>query len=416
MFPVESLMVAHRGREEEAPMQVKFEDPQFSFQLLRTLGSAASRQADVGECLAVADRIASGDFDSWEREWSRAARRIEATADACLAKGHEVSASEAYFRATNYYRAAEFYLHGDADDPRILELSQHSARCFKAALAHSTVRHEHVEIPYEGTTLPGIFYPASHARARTLIVQTGFDGTIDGLFAYAQAAVRRGWHCLTFEGPGQGRVIRQQGLPFRPDWEHVISSVIDHLTTRPEVDAEQIALIGVSFGGYLAPRAAAFEKRLAACVANGGVLEFIGPRIPKGMTREQFTQMLRADPHGVNTAMRALAERSPEARWGQENGMFTFHAASPVEWLTKLLDYDLSPVASQIRCPVLVCDVEHEDSFPGEAKKLYAALSCPKTWLYFSEEEGAGDHCQTGSPSLAQQRIFDWLDETLPAR
>lgn len=392
---------------------VKFEDKQFSFQLLRLLGSAASRQADVGECLAVADRIVDGDFASWEREWRSAAQRVEAAADACASANFRVSASDAYFRAANYYRAAEFYLHGDINDPRIAELSERGARCFKAALSASTVRHAYSEIPYEGTTLPGIFYPASDARARTLIVQTGFDGTIETLFPYAQAAVRRGWHCLTFEGPGQGRVIRKQNLPFRPDWEHVISAVIDHVSARPEVDPERIALLGVSFGGYLAPRAAAFEKRIAACVANGGVLDFIAPRIPKGVTREQFVHALRTDPEGVNRAMEALAARNSEVRWGQENGMFTFHASSPVEWLTKLLEYDLTHAASQIRCPMLVIDVEHENSFPGEAKKLFDALVCPKTWLYFTEEEGAGDHCQTGSPSLAQQRIFDWLDETV---
>jgi hypothetical protein len=169
-------------------MLVKFKDPQFSFQLLRLLGNVASRQADAGECLAVADRITEGDFQSWEREWRRAAERIEATADACLAAGHRVSASDAYFRAANYFRAAEFYLHGDTSDPRIRELSERSARCFKAALSVSGTRHEHVQIAYEGTTLPGIFYPASDDRGRTLIVQTGFDGTIDGLFPYAQAA------------------------------------------------------------------------------------------------------------------------------------------------------------------------------------------------------------------------------------
>jgi alpha-beta hydrolase superfamily lysophospholipase len=394
-------------------MMVRFEDPQFSFQLLRVLGSAASRQADVGECLAIADRIVDGDYVSWEREWRLAAERLEATADACATANYRVSASDAYFRAANYFRAAEFYLHGDIADPRIRELSERGARCFKAALASSTVRHEYVEIPYEGTTLPGIFYPASGARARTLIVQTGFDGTIETLFPYAQAAAHRGWHCLTFEGPGQGRVIRKQNLPFRPDWENVIRAVVDHASARADVDATRIALLGVSFGGYLAPRAAAFEHRLAACVANGGVLDFIGPRIPKGVTREQFVHALRSDPDGVNTAMQALAARSSEVRWGQENGMFTFHASTPAEWLIKLLEYDLTHVAAQIRCPMLVVDVEHETSFPGEAKKLYDALMCPKTWLYFTAAEGAGDHCQTGSPSLAQQRIFDWLDATV---
>ncbi|OWK42023.1 alpha/beta hydrolase family protein [Fimbriiglobus ruber] len=394
-------------------MKIQFNDAAFSFQLLRVLGSAASRQADVGEALATAQRIREGDFESWATEWSRTAARVEAIAETCVKAGRRVSAGEAYLRATNYFRAAEFFLHGTPSDPRVQELSGRSGWCFREGLRLCEIPHQFVDIPYEGTTLPGIFYPASGDRRPTLIAQTGFDGTIDGLMHWALAATRRGWHCLTFEGPGQGRVIRTQNLPFRPDWEHVISPVVDALVARPDVDASRVVLLGVSFGGYLAPRAAAFEKRLAACIANGGVLDFSGSRLPPGMTREQFATAVREHPDRVNTGMRKLAESNTAARWSQENGMYTFHASSPANWVGKLLDYDLTPVVEQITCPMLVIDVEHEDNFPGEARKLYDALSCPKTWLFFSEEEGAGDHCQTGSPTLAQQRIFDWIEETV---
>ncbi len=394
-------------------MKVKFNDPAFSFQFLRVLGSAGSRQADVGECFATANRIVEGDFESWTREWTRTAERVVLGAQKSATSGHNVSAADAYLRAANYYRAAEFYLHGDPADSRIQELSGQGAHCFHEALRFGGVNHRFAEIPYDGTTLPGIFYPASSQPGPVLIAQTGFDGTMDGLFPWAQAATRRGWHCLTFEGPGQGRVIRKQGLPFRPDWEHVISAVIDHLVGQPEVDAGRIALLGVSFGGYLAPRAAAFENRVAACIANGGVLDFSGPQVPKNMTREQYASFIRDHPQKVTETMKQMAEKSATARWSQENGQYTFGAATPAEWVKKLLDYDLTPVVRQISCPVLVIDVESETNFPGEARKLYEALTCPKTWLYFTEEEGAGDHCQTGSPALAQQRIFDWLQETL---
>jgi len=408
-------------------VKIHFEEPQFAFQFLRIVGAAASRQADVGESFATANRIVDGDFESWEREWRRTGTRIETTADACLAKGHRASAGDAYLRATNYFRAAEFFLHGNPGDPRIQDLSDRSARCFVEGLRASDIPFEAVDVPYEGTTLPGIFYPARNPLAaqaghgtqtgngarRTLIVQTGFDGTIDGLLPWAQAATRRGWNCFAFEGPGQGRVIRKQGLPFRPDWERVVGSVIDHTVKRPDVDANRLALLGVSFGGLLAPRAAAFDTRIAACIANGGVLDFIGPRVPLGMTREKLVSSLRHAPEQINAAMRAQAAKSPASRWGIENGMYTFGASTPVEWLTKVLDYDLTSVAKQIRCPMLVVDVENDNSFPGEARKLYELLACPKTWLFFTEDEGAGDHCQTGSPALSQQRIFDWLDETL---
>ena len=394
-------------------MRLKFNDPDFSFQFLRVLGSAASRQADVGECFATADRIIEGDFESWTKEWCQTADRISAAARKSVDHGYDASASDAYLRAANYYRAAEFYLHGNPADPRIQELSSLSAHCFKQGLRTGKIRHEYLEIPYEQTTLPGIFYPAGDQTGPVLIVQTGFDGTIDGLFHWAQAATRRGWHCLTFEGPGQGRVIRKQNLPFRPDWEHVVTAMVDYLMTKPETDARRIALLGVSFGGYLAPRAAVFEKRLAACIANGDILDFSAPHIPKNITREQYVAGIIHQPEKVNAAMKRIAEKSVMARWGQENGQYTFHASSPADWLKKLLDYDLTSLARQINCPTLVVDVESENNFPGEARKLFDALTCPKTWLYFTEAEGAGDHCQTGSPSLAEQRIFDWLQETV---
>lgn len=394
-------------------MKVKFQDEQFDFQLLRVMGHTSSRQAEPGECLATAGRIVEGDFESWTREWTRTASRCEEIAVTSLAKGRRASAGDAFLRAANYLRAAEFYLHGTPSDPRIAELSDRALRCFHEGLRASGVRHEVVRVAYEGTTLPAIFYPGGEGRRRTLIVQTGFDGTIDGLLPWAQAATARGWHCLTFEGPGQGEVIRKQGLPFRHDWEKVVGPVIDALLARPDVDPSKIAILGNSFGGWLAPRAAAFEPRIAACVANGGVLDFIGPRLPKGAARDQILATIDADPAAVDAQLRAVADASTEARWGQENGMYTFQAATPSAWLKKLLAYDLTNDAAKIRCPTLVVDVEHESSFPGEAKKLFELLTCDKTWCFFSDDEGAGDHCQVGNPALAQQRVFDWLEEKL---
>ena len=107
------------------------------------------------------------------------------------------------------------------------------------------------------------------------MVHSGFDGTAEELyFETACFALQRGYNVLIFEGPGQGGVIRVQGIPFRPDWETVVSPVIDYAVRQKEVDVERMALMGISFGGYLAPRAAAFEKRIKACIANGGVYDF----------------------------------------------------------------------------------------------------------------------------------------------
>ncbi|MCK9910570.1 alpha/beta fold hydrolase, partial [Microbacteriaceae bacterium K1510] len=106
----------------------------------------------------------------------------------------------------------------------------------------------------------------------TLLINGGFDSTGEELYLQVVAsALQRGYNCLTFEGPGQGAVIREQHIPFRHDWEKVVTPMVDYLESRPEVDPKRIALMGISLGGYLAPRAAAFEHRLAACIANDGM-------------------------------------------------------------------------------------------------------------------------------------------------
>ncbi len=90
----------------------------------------------------------------------------------------------------------------------------------------------------------------------------------------AHQAVERGYNCLLFEGPGQGEMIREQKIPFRYDWEKVVGPVIDFAEDLPQVDTDRIALMGISFGGYFAPRAAAFDDRIKVCIANGGIYDF----------------------------------------------------------------------------------------------------------------------------------------------
>jgi pimeloyl-ACP methyl ester carboxylesterase len=229
-------------------------------------------------------------------------------------------------------------------------------------------------------------------------VHTGYDGTQEELRAYAMAATARGINCLTFEGPGQGAVIREQGLGFRSDWEAVVTPVVDYVLGLPTVDPERIALLGISFGGYLAPRAAAFEHRLAACIANGGVFDFMANRLPSGMSRQAAIDWVRGDPSGCDEMMRAMMDASIDTRWGIENGMFTFRASSPADYLLHALDYTLAGIAEQITCSTLVIDSEGDQWFSGQARQLFDALTCDKTFQLFTAEEGAEGHCQVGSP------------------
>ena len=231
-------------------MKIVFQDPAFSLQLLRVIGETYYKGADIGECLSTAYRIKEGDFESWHQEWLKTAERVNKYADECLKAGHTVSAREAYLRACNYYRAAEFLLI-NPNDSRIQTTWGKSKECFRKAATLFSPSFEPIEIPFEGTTtLPGYFYRVNNGNktntARpTLIVHGGFDSTLEELYASAAApALERGYNCLTFEGPGQGGVIRKQKIPFRYDWEKVVSPVVDYALSRTQdVDPKHIALM-----------------------------------------------------------------------------------------------------------------------------------------------------------------------------
>jgi len=394
-------------------MKIVFDDPTFSLQLLRTIGQTYYGGADVGECLSTAYRIERGNFESWHTEWLKTAQRVQKYADDSLSSGHKVSAREGYLRASNYYRAAEFFL-VDPEDPRILQTWDKSKECFTKAAELFSYKIESVEIPYEGTLLPGYFYTVDRSTNKRpiLVVHGGFDSTLEELFtSVALPALQRGYNCLTFEGPGQGGVIRKMKLPFRFDWEKVVIPVMDYATSKKEVDAEKIGLMGISMGGYLAARAAAYEHRISACILYNGVYD------GRTALESSFPPALRkafenGDDVVVNAVIEILMETDANLKFNMKHGMWTTGCKTPFELIQKSTSFTLEGVADKIRCPTLVLEAEKDDSFPGQPQKVFSALTCPKTHILFKVEEGAEEHCQCGALALTNQRIFDWLDNT----
>ncbi len=268
-----------------------------------------------------------------------------------------------------------------------------------------------VRIPYESTTLPGYLVTGFDTGKRhpLLLIQTGFDGTGEELFfGYVAGARERGYDCLIFEGPGQGEPLRLQNLYFRPDWEHVVTPVVDYALTLPGIDHRRIALLGISFGGYLAPRAASGEPRLRACIANGGVFSF-AEVMYRGMPAG-FLSLIESDPDRFDRELRESTRNNPNARWGINNGMWTFGARSPAEFFRKLKPFTLENRAGAITCPTLVLDSEDDLFMEGQAEKLYKALNCRKSFYRFTREETAQAHCQMGASGISGAVMFNWLD------
>ena len=206
------------------------DNEEYWFEAKRAFGASSYGASEFGEVMATLNRITSGDDNGWYNEWNATAERIFAEAEAQRAAGHRVSARDGYLRATNYFRTSEFFLHGNHEDPRIYSAYQKSIAAYKLCCSLYDVPILPVEIPYENTTLPGYFHRVDESGTKRplLILHTGFDGSAEEMHGEgARAGVERGWNVLVFDGPGQYGPIHRERLPFRPDWEKVVTPVVD---------------------------------------------------------------------------------------------------------------------------------------------------------------------------------------------
>ena len=238
-------------------MRPFFKDEGFNFQAEIALGATYHQAADVGEVLATVERIRNGHAQSWVDEWSATADRLAAEATANAAAGRADSAARQFLRVSTYYSLASSMADGTGDATLFARLWEKHRAAWDRFVDLTALQIERIEIPYEGTTLPGYFFrsgPAGQAR-RTLIYNNGSDGPVTGAWIQGIAdALDRGWNAVAFDGPGQNAALIRQHLLFRPDWEKVITPVVDYLLTRADVDAGKMALLGVSQAGYWVPR------------------------------------------------------------------------------------------------------------------------------------------------------------------
>ena len=385
----------------------------------RALFQATYGGADFGECTSTVERIGDGSIDDWHREWVATADRVAGIGDQSAAAGHAVSAREAYIRASTYYRTAYFPLCGKPVDPRLVEAFERETEAFHKAAPLFSPPIEVFEIPFEGDSLPAYLVKVDDSGTpRPTIIQTnGYDSNIQEMYlSHAPAAIRRGYNYLGFDGPGQGRNLIRDGMPIRPDWENVVRPVIDFALEQPEIDPERLVLVGWSFGGFLAPRAASFEHRVAALVADPGqwdLRDAVIPALP--LSDEEKQRFPDIDPE----SLRPMEEwmRSPEGdpmlRWRLlQRGLWVNGVDNLFDYFASMLHYELSPVANQISCPTLLTAAEGDPIATG-APKLLEAIDVPKALVRFAAAEGAGGHCEGAARTLYHQRVFDWLDEVL---
>lgn len=386
-------------------MGLFFKDKAFDFETMRTLNYYNYQGAEIGEVLSVSKKIEEENFVSWFENWQKLAQTVENLGQASLDKNHKVSAREAFLRASNYYRTAEFFM--ENSEPKRIACYQKSVQTFEEAMKLFSVTCKKVAIPFEDYNMHGYLYVTAK-EAPILIFIGGYDSTAEELyFAGAAAAIKRGYNVLIFDGPGQGEALRMQGKAGRFDYEKPISAAIDFLETEKDVDtAKFIGLMGMSLGGYYAARASAFEPRIDACILFDVFTNVWQSILQKTPMLEKLTS--------ATPEMRKVMSTQADAntRWLIQNGLWVFGCSDLPELVAEVQKYNLEPVAAQIKCPMLLL-FGTQDHFVNEAQleSLKSSLTCDYQDYIFDEELGAQEHCQEGNQSYASQVIFDWLDE-----
>lgn len=390
-----------------------FEDASFATQLTRALSWTYVQSADVGEVIKTARRIKDGDIYSWYDEWYKEANRILDLAEKWEKEEHATSASEAYFRATTYFQSAGFYMVAPQDRDRARDCRKRSRATFlKAIEAYPNI--SYVEIPYGDVVMPGYFAQSEKTGNKTpiVIVNTGFDGSAEDSFnGVAWAAMKRGYDCLVFEGPGQGELFMEKDLYFRHDWEVVGKAVLDYVETLPGVNHDKIVYMGVSMGGYLAPRVAAFDDRVDVLVVNSGLFKLY--ECAFRIFPDDVTQLIDTDPPKFNGIVEEAIKDNVSLYWLFHNAVWRWGFKDFHEFMLSQRDYTLEHVVTQIKCPALVTESEDDGMFAGQPEQLYNALQCEKAFIHFTREEAAQAHCQLGESSLSNEKLFNWIDSVI---
>jgi dienelactone hydrolase len=412
-----AVAATSKAKPEKRAATVFFKDEALNFQMLFAIAAAGYGAAEVGEVLATFDRIhAKGDtYRATCEEFLRLGRQTRVRADKEHAAGREASARSSYLRAAMYLDQALFFVLASKTPTRRQEgvLYGEMEAAFAKAAALFRPRFEPVRIPWQGGTIPGWFLsPGGKGRRPTVILNNGSDAQNIDMYVYGgAAAIERGWNALIIEGPGQGGNLFLRSQVFIPEWERVITPVVDFLRARKDVDRRRIALVGQSFGGLLVGRAAVHEHRLAALVPDTGVTDafwtweqglppsLIG--LLKAGRANEFDHIWNEIPKELDEAERFNVAKRSEI-YGNGGGF---------ERMSNAARFKLSHAeANRIDLPTAITAPQLEQFFPGQQEKLHRWIGSNSTLLKFTVAEGGEYHCEPMAPQLRNERVFDWLE------
>jgi dipeptidyl aminopeptidase/acylaminoacyl peptidase len=310
-------------------------------------------------------------WDEWCAAWSARAKVHEDLGRSALREGYKLTAGEHLVRAAIYFHFAKFVFVQDQKQMRAAHMK--AVECYREGVAHAQPPGERVEIPFEGKTVFGVLRKPDSKPAPVLIMAPGLDSTKEEIHAYEEPFLARGIAVLAIDGPGQGEA--EYEIPICGDYERAAAAVIDWIETRKDLNPEKVGIWGVSLGGYYAPRAAAYEKRIRACIALSGPFEW--DRIWDGL------------PELTRATFRVRSHSKDETQ-----------ARSVAKTLT------MKEAAPRITCPIFIVTGRQDRLVPAShAEQLAKAVSGPVELLIVED----GGHNANNRPYRYRSRAADWL-------
>ncbi len=368
------------------------QDISMNFQMNRWFGWVGEKGM-LDEMRSVAPRIVS--YTDWKREFL-------ALAENASRQGH-------LLRAGFYYRSAEFFMMPDDADRKI------AREKFLSAIrgVYGLDQVERHAILYADGRMEGFLptYRFTPAQSKgTIVFFGGFDSYIEELTQALFYLRDVGYDTIAFEGPGQGGALNEAGLPMTPEWHKPVKAVLDYFKL------ERVTLVGLSMGGCLVFRAAAFEPRVERVVAYDIFtdsldinLRQVNPLL-RGLLKVQLNLRAAAV---VNALVERAAKKRPVAEWGIQQGMHVTGTSSPYEYFQTIKQFHTVDVLALIKQDVLLLAGSEDHYVPTEQfyqqiKLLINARSI--TARLFTRSESAENHCQVGNYGLAMRTIVNWLD------
>jgi pimeloyl-ACP methyl ester carboxylesterase len=310
-------------------------------------------------------------------------------------------------RAAFHVRAAEFFVRGDDPDKqglraRFVELLLRSRGMSDA---------DRDRIPYGEGWLPAYRFHPEQATRGTVVVFGGFDSYIEELFAIMDGLRAAGWDVVGFEGPGQGGALEEAGLPFVVEWERPLAAVLDHYGLH------EVSLLGVSLGGGLAVRAAAFEPRVRRLICDDILFDFLDVSLRQvpPLVRAALTALLRTGADAaVDALVRRAMRRSPVLDWGLHQGMHVFGVDNPAAFLRTAARFTTAASSPQVSADVLLLAgaEDHYVPLPQFGRQLAALTGARSVSGHvLTRSDHAQDHCHVGNVGLSLDLITGWLDQ-----